>query len=190
MAWRRSYRPKRPLWRTLLDALLFAAVLIAVTFVLDRLQILDVGTGNASAKDGDSLMLNGTEVRLHGIDAPEYNQSCGAAQGEYPCGREAAMALRSLLRGRTINCRSMDTDRYGRAVSICRDGDLEINREMVRQGWAVAYIRHSFGYVRAQKEAKAAKRGIWQGKFELPENYRARNRMTLSDAVSGGQNED
>ncbi len=190
MAWRRSNRPPRPLWRTLVDALLFAAVLIAVTFMLDRLQILDVGTGNASAKDGDSLVLNGTEVRLHGIDAPEYNQNCGRPSGDYPCGREAAKALRNLLRGRTINCRSIDTDRYGRAVSICRDGDFEINREMVRSGWAVAYIRHSVSYVRAQQEAKLSKRGIWQGRFEMPENYRARNRKTFGDVVTGGQNED
>ena len=190
MAWRRSYRPQRPLWRTLLDALLFAAVLAVVTIVLDRLQVLDIGTGNATVKDGDSLVLKGIEVRLHGIDAPEYNQSCNALTGEFPCGREAAKALRNLLRGRTINCRSIETDRYGRAVSICRDGGLEINREMVQQGWAVAYIRHTVSYVRAQQEAKSAKRGIWQGRFEMPESYRARNRKTFGDAASGGQNED
>ena len=170
--------------------MLFAAVLVVVTLVLDHFQILDVGTGNATAKDGDSLALNGTDVRLHGIDAPEFNQSCGSPQGDYLCGRVAAKALRNLLRGRTINCRSIETDRYGRAVSICQDGGLEINREMVRLGWAVAYIRHSVGYVRAQQEAKAAKRGIWQGRFEMPENYRVRNRKSFGDAVSGGQIED
>ncbi len=193
MAWRRGYRSQRPqrsLWRTLLDALLFAAVLIVVTIVLDRLQVLDIGTGNATAKDGDSLVLKGTEVRLYGIDAPEYNQSCGGPAGDYPCGREAAKALRNLIRGRTINCKSIDTDRYGRAVSVCRDGDLEINREMVRQGWAVAYIRHSVTYVRSQQDAKAARLGIWQGRFEMPESYRARNRKTLGDAAAGGQQDD
>lgn len=183
MVWRRS---TRPLWRSLLDAMLFAAVLVVVTLVLDHFQILDVGTGNATAKDGDSLVLNGTEVRLHGIDAPEFNQRCDSPQGEYLCGREAAKALRTLLRGRTINCKSIDMDRYGRAVSICRDDEIDINREIVRLGWAVAYIRHGVSYVRAQQEAKAAKRGIWQGRFEMPENYRARNRKTFGDAASNG----
>lgn len=183
-------RNHRPLWRSLLDALVFAAVLVVVTLVLDHFNILDVGTGNASVKDGDSLVLNGIEVRLHGIDAPEYNQRCEASAGEYPCGREAARALRNLLRGRTINCRGLDTDRYGRAVSVCKDGDLEINREMVRQGWAVAYIRHSVSYLKAQQEAKQARRGIWQGRFEMPESYRARNRKVFGDAGAGGEVED
>jgi endonuclease YncB( thermonuclease family) len=158
------------------DAIVFAAALTLVVLVLDRFGMIDVGSGNARAKDGDSLTLNGTEVRLHGIDAPELAQTCNSNSGEYPCGREARDALRTLLRGRTINCKSLETDRYGRAVSICRDGTLEINNEMVRQGWAIANFRHSTAYAKAQNEARAAKSGIWQGNFEMPENYRARHR--------------
>ena len=186
--WRRSNT--RPLWRSLLDALIFAAVLVAVTVFLDRLGILDLGTGNATAKDGDSLVLNGTEVRLYGIDAPEYNQNCGSPEGEYPCGKRAASALRELLRKRMINCRMLDQDRYGRTVSVCRDGEIEFNREMVRQGWAVAYVRHAFDYVKTQQEAKRDKRGLWRGSFEMPEDYRARNRKVLGDTTQPAQQDD
>ena len=52
----------RPLWRTVLDALVFAAVLLIVVTALDRMNLLNVGTGNATARDGDSLVLNGIEV--------------------------------------------------------------------------------------------------------------------------------
>ena len=188
MAWQQ--RRKRPLWRTVFDALVFAAALLIVVMLLDRFNLIDIGTGNASAKDGDSLVLNGTEVRLHGIDAPEYNQTCRSPLGDYACGRDALKALRTMLSNRKINCKSLDTDRYGRAVSICRDGPLEINREMVRQGWAVAYARHSIAYLRTQQEAKSAKRGIWQGSFEMPEAYRARNRRTLGGVGGEAEVED
>jgi endonuclease YncB( thermonuclease family) len=174
---------RRPFWRTLVDAIVFAAVLTLVVLILDRFGMIDVGTGNAQAKDGDSLTLIGTEVRLYGIDAPELNQTCGSNSGEYACGRDARDALRNLLRGKTINCKSLETDRYGRAVSICWDGKLEINNEMVRQGWAVAYFRRATSYAKAQKEARAAKRGIWRGKFELPENYRTRHRPVGADML-------
>jgi endonuclease YncB( thermonuclease family) len=174
---------RRPFWRTLVDAIVFAAALTLVVLILDRFGLMDVGTGNAQAKDGDSLTLNGTEVRLFGIDAPELNQSCGSNAGEYPCGREAREALRGLLRSKLINCKSLETDRYGRAVSVCWDGKLEINNEMVRQGWAIAYFRHATAYAKAQKEARAAKRGIWRGKFEMPENYRARHRPVDTDML-------
>jgi endonuclease YncB( thermonuclease family) len=174
---------RRPFWRTLLDAIVFAAALTLVVLILDRFGLMDVGTGNARAKDGDSLTLNGAEVRLFGIDAPELNQSCGSNAGEYPCGREARDALGSLLRNKIISCKSFETDRYGRAVSVCWDGKLEINNEMVRQGWAIAYFRHATAYARAQKEARAARRGIWRGRFEMPENYRARHRPVGADLL-------
>ena len=182
MSWRHARPadrpPIRPWWRTAGDAVIFLLVLAITLLGLERFNVIDLGSGNAKAKDDDSLVLNGTEVRLHGIDAPEYNQTCGSPSGEYNCGRDAFTALRELLRRRTISCTAIDGDRYGRAVSICRDGALEINGEMVRLGWAVAYIRHSTAYLPAQKEAKSARRGIWHGKFEMPENYRTRNRTS------------
>lgn len=173
----------RPLWRSLRDGLVFAAVLMLAVFFLDRFGMIDVGTGNARAKDGDSLTLNGLEVRLYGIDAPELDQTCSSNAGEYACGREAREALRDLLKNRSITCKSLETDRYGRAVSICRGAGLEINNEMVRQGWAVAYFSRSTAYARAQKEARAARRGIWRGKFAMPESYRARRRAVGADVL-------
>jgi endonuclease YncB( thermonuclease family) len=177
---RRERGRVRPWWRTATDVVIFLLVLAVVLKALERFDMIDLGSGNAKAKDGDSLVLNGTDVRLHGIDAPEYNQSCSSPAGEYGCGREALDALRDLLRGRIISCTAIEIDRYGRAVSICRDGTLEINAEMVRLGWAVAYLRHSAAYLRSENQAKAARRGIWQGKFELPENYRQRHRHISS----------
>jgi endonuclease YncB( thermonuclease family) len=175
-----AYR-RRPLWRTVVDALIFVALLTAAVLVLDRFNMIDLGTGNARVKDGDSLVLNGNDIRLHGIDAPELHQTCGSPEGEYPCGRLARDALRDLTRNQVISCTSAETDRYGRAVAVCHAGETEINREMVRQGWAVAYFRHSTAYARAQKEAKAAKRGIWRGRFEMPENFRERTRPVGAD---------
>ena len=169
---------------------MFGFVLIAAVLLLERLNMLDLGTGPARAKDGDSLVFNGTEVRLHGIDAPELNQTCGGPQGDYACGREARDALRHLLRAQTITCTALDTDRYGRAVSVCRAGNSEINREMVRLGWAVVYIRHSVAYVKVQQQAKLARRGIWRGPFEMPETYRAQHRTTHGNLGGSGDADD
>jgi endonuclease YncB( thermonuclease family) len=33
-------------------------------------------SGIARAKDGDSMMVGETEVRLFGVDAPEFDQTC------------------------------------------------------------------------------------------------------------------
>lgn len=63
-----------------------------------------------------------------------------------------------------------DVDQYGRIVAVCSlaqpDGSsLDLNDWMVRQGNAVAYTRFTDEYVAAQEEARAARRGLWQGEF-------------------------
>jgi len=47
-------------------------------------------------------------------------------------------------------------------------GDTNLNAEIVRQGWAVAYRRYSEDYVEAENEARMNKRGMWAGEFEMP----------------------
>jgi hypothetical protein len=45
---------------------------------------------------------------------------------------------------------------------------------MVASGYAVAFRRYSTDYVNAEDSAKAARRGLWAGTFEMPAELRAR----------------
>lgn len=59
------------------------------------------------------------------------------------CGSRSADALSNLIgRNGRVDCKA-DRDRYGRIVAVCHFNGLEINREMVRLGWAVDYVRYS-----------------------------------------------
>jgi endonuclease YncB( thermonuclease family) len=176
----RYWRRPRPFYRSVIDALFFLIVLSIVLFAMKQFGMIDLGTGSVQVVDGDSLRRGDTDIRLHGIDAPEYRQTCRDKHGaEYACGKQSANALRSLVREGEVSCTSIETDRYGRAVAVCKRGELEINGEMVRLGWAVAYTRHSLSYVRLEAEARRAKRGIWAGRFEPPEDYRARQQRLV-----------
>ena len=138
--------------------------------------------GRYHAIDGDSFTLGDREIRLHGIDAPEYRQTCRAGGGKMVnCGKLARDELSRLIGAGTVTCRVIERDRYGRQVSDCMAGETNINREMVRNGWAVAYRRHLDGldlirYAKDEQDAHAARRGIWQWVFETPETYRTHNR--------------
>jgi endonuclease YncB( thermonuclease family) len=168
----------------------FLLVLAATLILMNRFGMIDLGTGNATVIDGDSLRLNRTEIRLHGIDAPEYRQMCSDAAGmDYACGKEAAKALRVIIRNSRVTCSSWETDRYGRAVSTCRVGKEDIARALVREGWATAYRKHGTDYVSEENEAKNAKRGIWAGRFETPEDYRARMRRLEGSVISKDEGE-
>lgn len=181
----------RPLWRSVTDALVFLSVLFIVLVVLNRFKLLeppaiDLGAGEFTVIDGDSLRRGETEIRLVGIDAPEYRQSCADPAGRsYSCGKQAASALQILVASGKLVCESHETDRYQRALSTCRAGQVDINRQMVRDGWAVAYgfKGHEFDYAADEDEARRLKRGLWQGKFDRPSDYRKRQRVVEGNAT-------
>lgn len=117
-------------------------------------------------------MVGNTEVRLFGIDAPEYHQSCTRNGQPWSCGAAAADQLSRLVTGKQVRCVAVDTDQHGRTVARCSVGNIDVNREMVSSGYAVAYRHYSFAYVSAEQTAKANKRGLWAGTFEMPSEYR------------------
>lgn len=130
-------------------------------------------TGAGRAIDGDSLMVGQVEVRLFGIDAPELNQSCTRSSQAWACGVTAKDQLSSLIGGQQISCAPVGKDRHGRTVARCRAGSTNLNQTMVARGYAVAYRRYAMDYVSAEESAKAYKRGIWAGPFELPSDIRS-----------------
>ena len=169
---RRLPNPRRSLHRIVTDAI-FALLLAAIILYATNEFAPFEEPANVSVVDGDTLKEGRQGIRLHGIDAPELHQNCNDARGElYGCGEEAKRALAVLVSGQIVQCRTVDSDRYRRKVSICRAGETNLNREMVRLGWAIAYRKHSLDYVGAENEARRNRRGVWQGWFETPEDYR------------------
>ena len=156
------------------DLLVFAAIVVAILAVLRFLPEPDPveATGTARIIDGDSIVVDGVEIRLVGIDAPEHEQTCSRAGAVWPCGKEAAWRIDNRLRGRRVSCRGRERDVHDRLLALCKSGGVEINRWMVEQGWAVSYN----GYPVAERAARRAKRGIWSGSFMRPRDWREANR--------------
>ncbi len=129
---------------------------------------------NFKVVDGDSLEQGDERIRILNIDAPEYKQYCHNADGErYLCGKKALEHLRQFV-SKGITCRRIDKDRYGRSLAECfMDDGTDVGRQMVVDGWAVAY---GDAYVNEEIVARKNKRGIWQGKFMRPELFRALKR--------------
>jgi endonuclease YncB( thermonuclease family) len=129
--------------------------------------------GQASVTDGDTIEIKGQRIRLFGIDAPEGGQTCQDSDGqEYRCGQRAALALDEEIASWTVFCDQRDVDQYGRIVAVCHAQDKDLNAWLVREGYAVAYREFSSDYVDEEQEAREAKRGLWNGMFINPANYR------------------
>jgi endonuclease YncB( thermonuclease family) len=132
--------------------------------------------GVARVIDGDTIQIVGIRIRLEGIDAPEWDQTCfDAEERSWPCGRTATQELASLLHGRELTCKPQGLDVYRRALAVCTLADgVDVNAWLVRQGWAVI-SGYASSYRFEQAEAKSAGRGIWVGRFELPRDWRRRH---------------
>ncbi len=158
--------------RWLRDRLAQALLLLfAVALGVAHAQLATIA-GPATVIDGDTLDIAGVRVRLWGIDAPESRQVCSVAGTEYPCGGRATQHLRALVGGRPVACEPRGADRYGRTVAVCRSDGRDLGAAMVRDGWAVAFVRYSLDYVAQEQEAKTARRGLWEGTFTAPEIWR------------------
>ena len=130
-----------------------------------------------TAVDGDSLADGERRIRLDGIDAPEFVQSCYTDSGaEYTCGLDALRYLEDLMRDSEIRCDCLpEKDKYDREICECFADDVCLNEAMVFGGYAVTY--RSDKYADAEKNAKEHKRGIWTGKFMRPALFRALERV-------------
>jgi endonuclease YncB( thermonuclease family) len=132
-------------------------------------------TGRASVIDGDTLEIRGQRIRLWGIDAPESRQHCYINRRPWRCGQQAALALLDWVGQRTVTCRERERDRYRRIVATCSIGGQDMGAWLVRNGWALDWPQYSRGaYASEQASAAAGKRGMWQGEFQKPWEWRRR----------------
>lgn len=111
--------------------------------------------------DGDSFIMedkgNSREIRLYGIDCPEYGQ---------PFSRSAKKFVIHKALHRKVTVTPYYHDSYGRLVATVKTGRRILNRELVESGLARVYPKYckkSFckDWKRAEQEAQKAARGIW-----------------------------
>src|SRR5262249_33909724 len=148
--------------------------IIASPFVLAVLWALLPAHDQVTVIDGDTLIVKGERIRLHGIDAPEREQVCLNANGApYSCGQVAAARLRKEIKSSTVGCVALYHDVYRRQVATCTVGSKDLGDVMVRSGWALDFSLYSNGkYLAAETEARNAKRGLWAGEFDEPRRWR------------------
>jgi endonuclease YncB( thermonuclease family) len=124
--------------------------------------------------DGDTLRIGAETIRLAGIDAVERGQFCTDARGvAWSCGENAALALSAMVARGGLRCAATGGDRYGRTIARCGvSGRTDVGAQMVDDGWAVA--DRGGGYGAREQAARANRRGMWAGTFELPSIWRER----------------
>ena len=145
--------------------MLLKAIAILMTFLV--YPCFDAQAGEAfygtvrKAIDGDSLLiLAGTrrvEVRLYGLDAPEYHQ---------PFSEEARNYVGKWIGWQQVKVIPEYVDAYGRTVAVIVKGNKVLNNDLIEEGLAWVYPRYCQkkeceAWQLAEKTARSERKGLW-----------------------------
>ena len=118
--------------------------------------------------DGDSLRVKRGmkfyEIRLYGIDTPEYKQAYG---------EKAKRFTKSRTYKKTVTVEPKDVDRYDRIVALVKSQGRLVNQELVRDGLAWVYPKYCreqplcLEMKKDEDRARKARRGLWKQKDPL-----------------------
>jgi endonuclease YncB( thermonuclease family) len=105
--------------------------------------------GTVTVVDGDTLIVGYTHVRLKGVDAAELGT---------PLGEKALQAMVDLAQAKSAVCELTGEKTYEREVGYCSlvDG-TDLNKEIIRGGWALACARYSDRYVGVEQPSQLAR---------------------------------
>lgn len=172
-----SRRVRRAVWIDRLRSAVSVAVVVGVLVATawryaDRGRDEERGWNAASGQvervvDGDTLLLaSGRRVRLLGVDTPETKHPTRPPE---PWGDEASAFTRRLVEGRRVRLEYdvQIRDRYGRMLAWVWADDTLLNRALVEAGLSPAVLLSPLrpdyrrSLIEAEREARAAGRGIW-----------------------------
>ena len=122
--------------------------------------------------DGDTFeTITGEKVRLIGINAPEIGDIFG---------NESKDHLYKLITGIEIELVSdnfsNNTDKYGRSLRYVYINGDDVNKQMISDGYAIAYLKYRFSkneeYKNEQLESMSLDKGMWKGSLEKKEKIK------------------
>ena len=133
--------------------------------------------------DGDTITVlqNKTQykIRLYGIDTPEKAQDFG---------NRAKQFTYSLVYGKNVKVIQEDVDRYGRIVGMIFIGDICVNEEIIKNGFAWVYQKYCDKplcqeWLKLEADARSNSLGLWNHSNPIPPWEFRRGKKTSSESA-------
>lgn len=157
--------------------ILFIALTLSSSFTLAA----DIRATVTGIHDGDTLTAAGLtgnikyKIRLMGVDTPEVDYFKNSQGDVAILAREYLKLLAPIGSEIIIVDGSNSVDKHGRVLGRLKRNGIEINQEMLRQGWGLLYFIYPFDkrvvsdYIKSAKEAFENRRGLFSAEHEKTE---------------------
>ena len=120
----------------------------------------DTITGKAYVTDGDGIRVSGYNIRLAGLDAPEWDQLARDQHGDwFNEGKRVKSALIRAIGGKYVRVTVEGYDKYGRVIGPVTCNGKDVGEWLVRNGLAIAAYGDQYKHI--EHEARRARRGMW-----------------------------
>ena len=134
-------------------------------------------TGIGLAAQANIVSVDGTKVRLEGIDMPEPEQTCRKSSADWRCGYDALDTLRRWIYTKEVRCIGSTSDAYGRLSGECFVDGYSLNARLISEGWAIVDLSMPTRYKAEENAARSAQKGLWSSEFVTPAEWRAGRRL-------------
>lgn len=173
------------------------SILACILFVLPVVAGQPEIHGVARVIDGDTLEINGTRIRLGGIDAPERAEICSDARGrDWACGAWATKETRALIGRAPVSCVDLGARSFDRIVARCYLNGRDLAITLIEAGIVRPCVRFAREqgqeqrYLQAETVAIAARAGIHAGPLNPPAAFcmpgSARMQVATAQPDAGG----
>ena len=123
-------------------------------------EVGSVIAGEAYVTDGDGIRVDGHEIRLAGLDAPEWDQWAQHQDGYwFRHGKQVKRELIRAVGAKHVDVLVHDIDVYGRVIGTVICNGHDVGEWLVEQGHAIAAYGDQYEDIEA--EARRARRGMW-----------------------------
>jgi endonuclease YncB( thermonuclease family) len=123
---------------------------------------LDPLAGEARATGPTTIVVQGTRVRLAGLDPSLATPACTERPDE--CAQGAQAALEVLVAGQPVVCRPERRLGHGSLLGACDLPDArDLGESLISAGWALPDAAAPAVYRNALTAARDARRGLWVG---------------------------
>lgn len=129
-------------------------IFLVLFFAVPSAYADDVKGSISHYVDGDTFVVDGSKIRLWGINTPEKSEA------GY---KKSKIFLQKLTADNTIVCHPRYTDYFKRTVADCEINGKDIAKTMVLSGMAKDYTVYSDGYYLSdENQARLEARGLWK----------------------------